>query len=390
MTTVNNNRVVSIDLLKGLVMVIMALDHVRDYFHYSANFFDPTDPTQTTFPIYFTRWITHFCAPTFCFLAGISAFLVGKRKTPKQLSVFLATRGLWLVLIELTVVNFGWFFDPEFRTFGLLVIWSLGICMIALSVLIYLPPKVLLLFCGVLIFGHNLLDSVDLDNNVLWNILHQPTLINVTPHTQLFIGYPVIPWIAVMALGYYFGQYYDQSFDSSKREKLFNAIGFVSIILFLILRGTNFYGNPTPWLDYEGFTKDLYSFLNPNKYPPSLLYLLMTLGVAFLFLANSENLKGRVVNFFCTFGRVPFFYYILHLYAIHITAMIFAEISGLGWEHFILPTWIGFIPEIKGYGYNLITVYLVWLGIVAVLYPICKKFDAYKQNHKQKTWLSYL
>ncbi|HSD09102.1 DUF1624 domain-containing protein [Flavobacterium sp.] len=390
MTSLPKNRIESIDLLKGLVMVIMALDHVRDYFHYASNFFDPADPTKTSLAIFFTRWITHFCAPTFCFLAGISAFLIGKRKTLTQLSSFLIKRGLWLVFIELTVMTFGLFFDVQFRTFGLLVIWSLGISMIILAGLIHLPRKTLLLFCILFIFGHNLLDGVSFGNNLLWNILHQPTLVKISADTQLLVSYPIIPWFAVMGLGYYFGSFYDQSYDSVKRKKLFNTIGFASIILFIILRVINLYGDPRPWQHYDTFSKELISFLNPVKYPPSLLFLLMTLGGTFLFLANSEKLRGKAVAFFSTFGRVPFFYFVLHIYLIHITAMIFAELSGFGWKLFILPSFTGLVPELRGYGFNLITVYLIWIGIVIVLYPICKKFDVYKQNHKEKWWLSYL
>lgn len=390
MTSLTKNRIESIDLLKGLVMVIMALDHTRDYFHYSANFFDPADPTHTTLPIFFTRWVTHFCAPAFSFLAGLSAFMVGKRKTPKQLSSFLFKRGLWLVFIELTVVNFAWYFDIQFRTFGLLVIWSLGISMITLAALIHLPRKILLIFCCILIFGHNLLDNIHFSDNLLWEILHQESFFKLSDNTQLLVGYPIIPWIAVMALGYYFGSFYDKSYEASKRKKIFNIIGLSSLILFVIIRWINTYGDPTPWQHYGTISKELISFLNPAKYPPSLLYLLMTLGTTLLFLANSEKLKGKIVDFFCTFGRVPFFYYILHLYLIHITAMVFAQLSGFGWHHFILPSWIGLVPEMKGYGFNLIIVYLIWIGVILALYPLCKKFDNYKQSHKDKWWLSYL
>ncbi|MBW4360258.1 DUF1624 domain-containing protein [Flavobacterium taihuense] len=390
MTSLSNTRIESIDLLKGLVMVIMALDHVRDYFHYSAFFFDPTDPIQSNLPIFFTRWITHFCAPTFSFLAGMSAFMVGKRKTKKELSGFLFKRGLWLVFIELTVVGFAWFFDVHFRTFGLLVIWSLGISMIVLAALIYLPRTYILIFSLLLICCHNLFDNVHFSGNVLWSLIHEQTFYSLSEHTQLLIGYPLVPWIAVMALGYYFGAFYDKSFDSNKRKKLFNYIGGIAIIVFILLRLTNLYGDSRLFEQYDTVSQDLISFLNPSKYPPSLLYVLMTLGGAFLFLANTEKLKGKIVDFFSTFGRVPFFYYILHLYIIHIIAMIFAELSGFGWQKFIFSTWIGFEPNMKGYGFSLWLVYTVWIGIILMLYPLCKKFDKYKQRNKEKWWLSYL
>ena len=390
MTTLTKPRIQSIDLLKGLVMVIMALDHVRDYFHFSAFYFDPTDPTQTTFPIFFTRFITHFCAPTFCFLAGTSAFMVGKRKTKSELSGFLLKRGLWLVFIEMTIVNFAWYFDIYFRSPGLLVIWSLGISMIVLAAVIHLPRKYILAFSLLLIFGHNLLDTVHYDGSFLWSILHEFKFFKLTESVEFIVGYPIIPWIAVMALGYYFGAFYDTSFDSNQRKKLFNLIGIFAIVAFIILRLSNVYGDPILYTDYETTAKDLISFFNPSKYPPSLDYLLMTLGAAFLFLANAEKLKGKVVDFFSTFGRVPFFYYILHLYLIHLVALLFAELSGFGWRLMILQDWVTETPALKGYGFPLWVVYAVWIGIIVLLYPLCKKFDSYKQAHKEKWWLSYL
>ena len=390
MTTIAKTRIESIDLLKGVVMVIMALDHVRDYFHYSAFMFNPADPTQSTLPIFFTRWITHFCAPAFSFLAGLSAFMVGKRKSKSELSVFLIKRGIWLIFIELTIVCFGWYFDLQFRTLGLLVIWSLGISMIILAALIYLPRNYILLISLLLICFHNLLDNVHFPGNVLWSVVHEQMIYKFSGNKILLIGYPIVPWFAVMALGYYFGSLYDKSFDNSKRKKLLNSIGIIAVATFVVLRLANLYGDPKQFKEFGSFSQNLISFLNPNKYPPSLLYLLMTLGAAFLFLANTEKLKGRIVNFFCTFGRVPFFYYILHIYIIHIIAMIMAQISGWGWKKMILSTFIAFEPNMKGYGYSLWIVYVIWISVILLLYPLCKKFDKYKQAHKEKWWLSYL
>lgn len=390
MTAITKSRIESIDLLKGLVMVIMALDHIRDYFHYSAFYFDPTDPTQSTLPIFFTRFITHFCAPAFCFLAGTSAFMVGKRKSKSELSSFLLKRGLWLVFIEMTIVNFAWYFDIYFKSPGLLVIWSLGISMIFLAALVHLPRKFILLFSILLIMGHNLLDTIHYNGNVFWAILHEFAFFKITNDVEFVVGYPIIPWIAVMALGYYFGAFYDKSYDSLKRKKLFNLIGISAIVAFVILRFSNLYGDPVLYKDYGVLSKNFISFLNPSKYPPSLNYLLMTLGTAILFLANVEKLKGKVVDFFSTFGRVPFFYYILHLYLIHLIALIFAELSGFGWKIMILQDWVTETPTLKGYGFPLWVVYTVWIFVIVLLYPLCKKFDIYKQTHKEKWWLSYL
>ena len=390
MNSLPKPRIESIDLLKGLVMVIMALDHTRDYFHSSAFLFDPTDPAQTTLIVFFTRWITHFCAPAFSFLAGISAFMAGRRRTTGELSGFLFKRGLWLILIDLTIVNFAWYFDIQFRTLDLFVIWSLGVSMIVLAGLIHLPRKFILLFSVILIFGHDLLDHIHYPGNILWSVLHEFTIVKFSDSLQLYIGYPLIPWIAVMSLGYYFGSLYDPSVDPLKRKKIFSIIGITAIVAFIIIRWINVYGDPLGWKHYDTVSKSLISFLNPFKYPPSLLYLLMTLGGVFLFLANSEKLKGKVVKFFSVFGRVPFFYYILHLYLIHGIALIFAQLSGFGWQKLILPGWITEQPGMKGYGFDLWVVYLVWIGVIVSLYPLCKRFDTYKMNHKEKWWLSYL
>ncbi|RFM28309.1 DUF1624 domain-containing protein [Deminuibacter soli] len=383
-------RIASIDLLKGLVMVIMALDHVRDYFHASAYSFDPADPNQTTLFLFFTRWITHFCAPAFSFLAGVSACIAGRKKTKAQLASFLITRGLWLIVMELTIIGFGWYFDVTFGNLGLLVIWSLGISMIVLSALIYLPRTAILLFSCLLIFGHNLLDNVHAEGSILWAILHEQQPFQLTAHTQLLVGYPIIPWIAVMALGYYTGSFYEASVAPEKRKKLFNYTGSAALVLFIILRWTNVYGDARPFEHFGSISKDIVSFLNPSKYPPSLHYLLMTLGVTFLFLANSEKLRGKVVDFFSTFGRVPFFYYILHIYLIHILASLFAKMQGFGWNKMVFKTWITMDPNVKGYGFDLWVVYLIWIVIIAALYPLCRRFDQYKQAHKEKKWLSYL
>ncbi|PZR08541.1 MAG: hypothetical protein DI539_22650 [Flavobacterium psychrophilum] len=390
MATITKPRIESIDLLKGLVMVIMALDHVRDYFHYSAFFFDPTDPTQTTLPIFFTRFITHFCAPAFSFLAGLSAYMIGKRKSPAELSVFLLKRGLWLIFIELTIVSFAWYFDPEFRRTGLAVIWVLGLSMIALAGLIHLPKKIILLFSLIIIFGHNLLDGIVIKDNIFWSLLHQRGLLFSDGTHSIGVGYPIIPWIAVMSLGYCFGPLYDGSFDAHKRKRILNALGIGCIVLFFILITINKYGDPVKWTNYGYTLKTAMSIFNVSKYPPSLLYLLVTLGGAFLFLANAEKLKGKIVDFFCVFGRVPFFYYIIHLYVIHLLAMLAAQLTGFGWQAMILPKFVIRVEALKGYGFNLIIVYLVWILVIALMYPLCKKFDAYKQAHKEKWWLSYL
>lgn len=392
MTTIPNpnQRISSIDLVKGLAMLFMALDHVRDYVHAPAFLFAPADPEQTTLAIFFTRWVTHFCAPSFSFLAGLSAFMIGKRKPTTELSGFLLKRGLWLVFIELTVINFAWLFDLSFGTILLQVIWSLGISMIFLAGLVYLPRKVILIFSLILIFGHNLLDNISLDDSIAWAIFHKLNIFMLSENLMLVVGYPIIPWIAVMSLGFCFGDFYDKSVDSSKRRQTFNMIGMGAIILFVVMRWTNVYGDPVLFQQNDSPGQDLVSFLNPTKYPPSLLFLLMTLGGTLLLLANSEKWKGKLVDFICTFGRVPFFFYIIHIYLIHLIAIGLATLTGFVWKkNMVLAAWGAIENPIPGYGFPLWVVNAVWISVILVLYPICKRFDRYKQGNKDKRWLSY-
>jgi len=393
MNLVKSTRIQSIDLLRGVVMVIMALDHVRDYFHLGAQSYDPVN-METTYPLlFFTRFITHYCAPIFVFLAGTSAFLYGAKKTKKQLFNFLITRGIWLVFIEIFVISFLWRFDVHYGFFALQVIWAIGICMILLGLLIYLPKKWILVIGLLMAFGHNLLDGIMLQGtglkSVTWYILHQGGVINLGPRVMGFF-YPIIPWVGVMALGYYFGSFYKSGFDVQLRKKLLLRLGLGSIILFLILRIINVYGDPIPWATQKNGMFTLMSFLNVYKYPPSLLYLLITLGPGFIFLYATESIQNKVTDFFLVFGRVPFFYYVLHLFMIHVAAMIGLAITGGNWHDLIFEG-SAFAPsKMATYGYSMFVVYLVWIGIVLILYPICKRFMEYKVSHKEKWWLSYL
>ena len=387
-------RVASIDFLRGAIMIIMALDHVRDYFHFSAFQFDPLDLDKTTAPIFFTRWITHYCAPVFMFLAGTSAFLVGQRKGRKDLAAFLLKRGLWLVFLELIVVNFGWNFDINFHTILFITIWALGISMIALAGIIYLPKQLILAVGIVLVFGHNLLDGIRVEEQNAaafgWSLLHQPNLFQW--HGELvLVGYPVLPWIGVMTLGYCLGNFYIASFDAAKRKKILLQMGIAAIVLFILLRSGNFYGDAQHWEKQSSPLFTFLSFMNTSKYPPSLLYILMTTGPALIFLSLTESVKGNISKVVSVYGRVPMFYYLLHIYLIHIVAMIASELfTTYDWSKWLLKEPLWFTQDFKGYGYPLVIVYLVWILIVAALYPLCKRYDAYKQAHKEKWWLSYL
>jgi uncharacterized membrane protein len=388
-------RIESIDLLRGIVILIMALDHVRDYFHKDYFLYEPTDMVHTNGAVFFTRWITDFCAPVFMFLAGTSAFLVGERKTKKELFLFLLKRGLWLMLLETVVINFAWSFNPAYPMFRLQVIWALGICMVFLSVIIYLPPKIIMALGLIILFGHNLLDNIHATGtsfgDLLWGELHERKRFPVAGHL-VATGYPILPWIGVMSLGYCFGQLYKKGMNAMLRKKNLLIIGSAATLLFLLLRLVNEYGDMAPWSTQNSFVLTVCSFLNVTKYPPSLMYSLMTLGPAIILLAFLEKPLNRLGKMTIRFGRVPLFFYVLHLFLIHLLAMGAVVLSGRPWTDMISITNINAkdSPWLKGYGFSLGETYLVWILIIALLYPLCKWYDRYKINHKEKWWLSYL
>lgn len=394
MTSFTRLRVTSIDLLRGLIMIIMALDHVRDYLFAASFEFDPLDLEKTSGAIFFTRWVTHFCAPVFMLLAGTSAYLSGQKKTKKELSVFLLTRGLWLIFLEMIVINFGWNFNITFPVIFFITIWALGVSMIVLAGFIHLPKAMILVVSLTIVATHNLLDSVHIAGNSLqafgWSLLHDQQFF--TWHREIIlVGYPLIPWIAVMPLGYCLGQLYHPGYDAAKRRRRLLAMGFSALGIFLLLRFVNLYGDPVKWTVQKNAFFTLLSFINVNKYPPSLLYLLITLGPTLIFLGVTENVRGGLVRVISVYGRVPMFYYIVHIYAIHLIAIIASVITpGQDWKIWFLTEPIWFTKGLRGYGFSLPVAYLVWLTLVAALYPLCRSYDRYKQSHKEKWWLSYL
>ncbi len=383
---INRSRIQSLDLLRGLVMIIMALDHVRDFFNSGSFAIDPTDLSKTNLALFGTRWITHFCAPVFMFLAGTSAFLMGQKKTKRELSIFLLTRGLWLILLELTIVGFGWSFHLDFHHFDLLVIWALGACMIFLSGFIWLPFNAILIIGLILVCGHNVLDTVHIEGNSLsafgWKLLHEKGAVKIGD-VNIFVMYPILSWIGVMTLGYCLGKLYVRDFDASKRKKTLALLGLSVIVVFVVLRFSNVYGDMALWSTQPGITFTLLSFINTTKYPPSLLYIAMTLGPALLFLAYSENITNRFSEIIKIYGRVPFFYYICHLYLIHFGALILAYFQGYHAPDFENGA-------AQNYGINLGLTYVVWLFVIIILYPVCKWYDSYKSGHRENKWLSYL
>lgn len=387
-------RIESIDLLRGLVMIIMALDHTRDFFHQPAMIDDPLNFATTTPILFFTRWITHFCAPIFVFLAGTSAFFQSSRKSKPELSRFLITRGLWLVLIEIVVINFAFTFDPNYTVIGLQTIWSIGISMIILGFAIRMPFPAILATGLIIVLGHNALDFYEKQfprdhvYNIAYSFLHHPGLYPLGGGHSLLIFYPFLPWCGLMMLGYCFGKLFT-SYEGAQRRKVLTRLGLGIILFFIALRATNLYGDASHWSVQKNAVFTLMSFVNTVKYPPSLLYMCMTIGPAILFIALWGNVKNGVTKFITVYGKVPFFYYVLHFFLIHLlcTAAFFMRGHTFAQGLHTSDEPVNFL--IPGEGYSLGVVYLVWIFVFLSLYPLCKWFSEYKQTHKQ-WWLSYL
>ena len=368
-------RIVSIDILRGLVMALMALDHTRDFFGTSG--FNPRDVMEPA--LFLTRWVTHLCAPTFIFLAGLSAFLYGRGRTTDDLSRFLLIRGFWLILIDLTLIKFGWRFEVDLYRLTAGVIFVIGASMVALAALVWLPRWAIAGVTLTMLAGHNLLDSVKAeelgDASWAWRVLHEPGLVPLGGGANLYVLYPLIPWIGVMAAGYLLGPV--MQLEEKARQRLLFRLGAAVTLGFIVLRATNLYGDPDPWTVQESWLSTVLSFLNCEKYPPSLLYLMMTLGPALMLLASFEHAHGAFARLLATFGQVPFFYYVVHIYLIHGLAVTTA---------FAMTGALTSTPTI---GLSLPGVYSVWLLVLVLLYPICRWFAELKERGSG-WWWSYL
>lgn len=386
-------RIQSIDVLRGFIMALMALDHTRDYFHIDAMSQSPTDMETTTPILFFTRWITHFCAPTFVFLSGTSIYLQSLRKTKKELSLFLFTRGLWLMIAEITFVGLGWSFDISFNFVFLQVIWAIGCSMVILSALIFFRYRILLVIGILITLCHNIMDYVTITNDSL-DILANLFLITkfesyALGSVHFMTAYAILPWTGIMLLGYAAGRWYNTEIKPETRKKLLIFSGSMLLLLFICLRFANSYGDPAPWQEQHNFTYTVLSFLNVTKYPPSLIYACTTLGPALIALALIENLRNRFTAIFNIFGRVPFFYYIIHIYIIHILCvfLFFAEGYSL-MDNYKLNMAFGFRPK-ENFGFSLGIVYIIWLFVLILCYFPSRWYNNYKTTHK-KWWLSYI
>jgi uncharacterized membrane protein len=396
MASLNRNRVQSLDILRGTVMVIMALDHVRDFFYnptgnlQSAGL-NPTD-MATTFPVlFFTRWITHFCAPIFVFLAGTSAFLMSQRKTKKEVSAFLFKRGLWLIVVEVLVVTLGISFNPLYNLLFLQVIWAIGCSMIILSALVYLPYRAILVIGLSVVFLHNTLNFITLPKNFITDALYTGffSIYPYAPNRVIVILYSIVPWSGIMMLGYCFGKLYLPDADVIERKKKLLYLGLGLIGLFVVFRLVNVYGDPVKWeVQSRGAAYTFLSFLNVNKYPPSLMYFCATIGGGMLALRMLEDMSNSFTRAMNVFGRVPFFYYVIHFYLIHSLLVVLFFAKGYTAKDIVNPN-SPFLFTPNGLGLSLAGVYGVWALVIIIMYPLCKRYNAYKSTHHQ-WWLSYV
>lgn len=385
-------RIQSVDVVRGLIMLIMALDHTREYF--TSPVISPTDLTHASAALFLTRWITHFCAPVFFLLTGTGAFLSLRRKSRSELSRFLFTRGLWLIFLEIVVTRcLGWQFNFDYRLTMLFVLWALGWSMIALSVLVRFPTRAVVAFGVVLIVAHNLFDSVNAASfgvfAPIWLILHAPGVLVSTPRFMIVEAYPLIPWIGVTAVGYGLGEVY--RWESVRRREFLMRLGVVLTSAFVLLRYVNVYGDPQRWAHQRSVGFTVLSFLNTTKYPPSLLFLLMTLGPAILFLRAVDGHTPRWLKPALTVGKVPMFYYVLHVPLIHglALALCYARYGQTYWM-FQSPTPDRFpITTPPGWDYGLPVVYLAWAIVLVLMYPVCRWYAALKAR-RTDWWLSYL
>jgi len=384
----------SVDLLRGLVMVLMAIDHTRDFLHIGQlHGFDPLDLKTTTVALFLTRWITHFCAPVFIFLAGTGAFLAGTRgKSKRALSWFLVTRGVWLIFLELTVINWaGWSFSFDLHAIGVMVIWAIGWSMIVLAALIHLPVAAIATFGIALIVAHNAFDAVQPESwgalGWLWRGLHAGGPIEYAPGYSLIVAYPLIPWMGVMAAGYAFGALLQR--EAAERRRVIFRLGAALTVGFIVLRALNVYGDPRPWTTQANAGRTLLAMLDCHKYPPSLCYLLMTLGPALMLLAWLDGRTPRLMQPLLVFGRVPMFYYLLHLPLIHGLAIVI-ETARFGAAPWLFANPFGPNPAMPpNAGFGLIGVYATWLVVIVLLYPVCRRFADLKRR-RCDAWLSYL
>jgi uncharacterized membrane protein len=380
--------------MRGILLALMALGHTRHFFHADAFLYEPTDLARTYPVLFFTRILTHICAPTFVLLSGIAIRLNQERKSKKDLSVFLLKRGLWLLVLEFTVIRFSWMLNFYYDVVFFQVIWAIGISMIMLAALIHLPFRVILSMAILIITCHDFLHAIQLAPGdpllVPWSLIHQSTVIVAPSGTNFIMLYPFLPWLGILLLGYCLGKLYTRNFDNSRRRKLLFQVGLIATLGFIVIRLINVYGDPLPWSQQKNALFTFMSFVNVTKYPPSLLYTLMTLGPVLMFLSWLEKSNWPMLKRFQVFGSVSLFYYLLHFYLLRLSSTALYLITtgkNVSELDFHFATSFGGIPA--GEGYSLAGTFLAWIILIGILYPICSWYRRYKSTHKQ-WWLSYL
>lgn len=384
-------RLRSIDIVRGIVIIIMALDHTRDLIHLSSVTDSPTNLQTTTTALFMTRWITHFCAPIFVFLSGISAYLVFKKSNDvTSTRRFLLTRGIWLVLLEFTLVNFGVWFDPHFNVFIFSVIATIGFGFIILSLLLRASPKLILVSGLVIVFLHNLSSFIPTGETSLLSkvarMLVAPGAIPFGKGGLFIMGYPPIPWLGIMLTGFASGRLF--AMPVSERKALFFKIGLAALAGFLIIRGLNVYGDSFQWGQQKSTLFTFLSFINVTKYPPSLAFCLLTLGVMFLLLSWIEILQNKFTEIAIVYGKVSLFFFLIHWYILHPIMFLIVFLQGYKYSDLVFGVSLGRPKGISGV--NLWYTYLIWVLVVVALYPICKWYGKYKECNKEKKWLRYL
>jgi uncharacterized membrane protein len=382
-------RLESIDFLRGVVMILMALDHVREFFGNTAN---PTNPATTTAALFFTRWITHFCAPVFFLLAGTSAALALRNGSIASVSRFLLLRGVWLIVLEFVAVRWIMQFNIDYHVTMLTVMWALGWSMIALAILVHLPTPAVTAAGVAMIASHNLLDAIRPSAfgsfAPLWTALHNPGVIVSDSRHVIFAAYPLVPWVGVVAAGYGLGQVY--GWTAERRQAFLWRLGIALTTLFLVLRAANAYGDPAPWTPQRSIVFTSLSFLNTSKYPPSLIFLLMTLGPALCVLAAADRGLPKLARAPVVFGRVPLFYFLLHLLVIHLLALVVCYLR-YGDTHWVSesPTLDQFpFARPPGWPVDLPVVYVIWASVVVATLPMCRWFAAVKARRRDP-WLRF-
>ncbi len=383
-------RFVALDLLRGLTIIIMALDHSRDFFALSWVYYAPTDLALTNLEVFFTRWITHFAAPTFMFLAGIGLFFASGRRTKNELAYLAISRGFWLIFLELTLVGFFWSFNGEFLTSPkVAVLFAIGVSMIAVGFLIYLPKYLIAIIAITMLLGHNALDTIQPSEfgeyAWAWMLLHSPGNFLIGD-IEVRVVYPFIPWIGVMALGYLFGPITKK--PRLQRKKIFMLTGLGFVIFGLVLRFLNIYGDPTLWSETSSLELTIMSFLNVTKYPPSLIYLSLLIGMAMVLMSLLDRDLGAWSKPFQNIGQVPFFFYVLHIPILHLAGILFA-LYQFGDASWLYGAPLKKSPEEFVYEYQLLPTYIAWFLAVLALYYPSKWFASLKQTRKD-WWLSYL